>query len=146
MKPDSQRIRVFHALLAKNNLMPQKENILAGEGVDSTTRLTIEQIDGLIDWLQNLGKTQDYSGLSEHQWALFNLANRQHRYLLSLCQQLGWQVWSTKYDRFVADLVHLGRWLKTHSGVKKPLMQQSRTELERTVYQFEQMVEKHFKG
>jgi hypothetical protein len=146
MKVDAQRIKIFHALLNKEGLMERKADILAGEGVESTKQLSISQMDGLIEWLNGLGKNQDYSGLKDHQWALFNIDNRQHRYILSLCQQLGWQIWNTKYDRFVADLDHLGKWLKIYSNVKKPLMKQTRNELERTVYQFEQMVEKHFKG
>jgi len=37
-------IRQFHAALANGGLMKQKESILAGYGVDSTTELTIDQL------------------------------------------------------------------------------------------------------
>lgn len=42
-------IRAFHACLAKQGIMEHKESILSGYGVESTTELTNEQLQELID-------------------------------------------------------------------------------------------------
>ncbi|MGI6342007.1 MAG: hypothetical protein ACOXZ9_03380 [Bacteroidales bacterium] len=42
-------IRTFHACLAKSGIMEHKESILSGYGVESTTELTNEQLQELID-------------------------------------------------------------------------------------------------
>ncbi len=57
----SQKIRRFHALLAKTKMMYAKPAMLAGQGVESTKDLTSEQLDTLIDYLLDLviGKNKD---------------------------------------------------------------------------------------
>ena len=140
------KIRRFHSLLSATRQMEHKHAILEGKGVKHTAELKVSQLDELNAWLEELVNKTDYSNLKDHQYALFTLGNKQHMYLLSLCQQLGWTVYEPKRDRTVADLNHLGAWIKTHAAYKKPLLQMTRVELERTIYQFEKMVEKHFKS
>ena len=46
--PKRSRIKRFYALLSKLGIMAQKENILAGYGVEHTTDLTVEELDEVI--------------------------------------------------------------------------------------------------
>jgi len=46
--PKRSKIKRFHALLSKLGIMEQKENILAGYGVEHTTDLTVGQLDEVI--------------------------------------------------------------------------------------------------
>jgi hypothetical protein len=131
----------FHALMSRCGIMEQKKNILAGQGVESTLDLTECQLDGLNAWLDSL---LNWGNLKDYQFATFDNNNRQHRYLLSLCQEYGWTAYNEKINRTVADLNRLGRWIRYNSKCKKPMQQQSTKELETTIYQFEQMVKKHF--
>lgn len=135
------KIREFHALMARQGIMHQKENLLAGYGVESTKELTCEQLCELVETLKNNDRNKQ---LKDHQWALFDVKNTQHMYLLSMCREYGWISVDTKNNRQVADLNRLGRWLKFRSAPKKPLRQLSRKELQTVIYQFEQMVKKHF--
>jgi hypothetical protein len=141
MSLDPQKIQRFHTLMHRCNLIDQKEHILTGQGVESTKDLTEMQLDGLIAWLNSL---LQWSELKDYQFATFDNSNKQHRYLLSLCQEYGWTVFNQKLKREVADLNRLGAWIRKCSAAKKPLLQQDTKEVQKTVYQFEQMVKKHF--
>lgn len=122
--------------------MDQKRDILSGQGVESTLDLSESQLDGLISWLDGQIKFKEFK---DHQFASFDFQNKSHMYLLSLCQEYGWTVYDKKRGRNVADLSQLGKWIRHSSQSKKPLRQQDAKELQTTVYQFEQMVKKHFK-
>lgn len=141
MSDISEKRQRFHKLMHHCRLMEQKENILTGQGVESTLDLTEMQLDGLIAWLNSLLEWKD---LNDYQFATFDLNNKQHMYLLSMCQQYGWTVYDHKRGRNIADLNKLGAWVRKCSKVKKPIQQQSTKELEVTLYQFEQMIKKHF--
>jgi len=80
----------------------------------------------------------------DYKWGMFDECNRQHRYILSLCYQYNWTTWSRKLGKQIADIERLGRWLKHYSAVKKPLAMQTGKELQRTVFQLEQMVVKQY--
>jgi hypothetical protein len=153
------KVRRFHAMLAKGKLMDHKVDILAGEGVDSTLELTERQLDGLILWLddeingRNTQKAAEFKNCrawdnkatdDDRSFALFDRDNRQHRYLLSLCQQMNWIIWDAHRERYLADLQRLGHWIRTRTESKKPLLEQNKQELERTIYQFEQMLSKQY--
>lgn len=137
----NKKVQRFHALLDKCNLKDQKTNILNGQGVESTLDLSEKQLDGLNWWLESQLK---YVELKDYQFATFNLSNKQHKYILSLCQEYGWTVYDEKRKRTIADLNKLGKWIRHSSQCKKPLQQQTTKELQTTVYAFEQMVKKHF--
>lgn len=138
---NAKKIQRFHALLHRANLMQQKRNILNGYGVESTKDLSDFELDGLIAWLE--GETK-WGSLKDYQWALFDKNNQQHKYLLHLCQEFGWTVFDERRGRTVADLNRLGKWMRNRSKVRKPLKQQNTKDLHVTIYQFEQMVKKHF--
>lgn len=138
----SEKRKRFNALLARSGLMPQKQNILSGYGADSTTQLLEAQLDQLITYLES---EVQYGNLKDYQWALFSLDNSQHKYILSLCQEHGWTVYDEKRQRTIADLRRLGAWIRNRAKIKKPLRQQSKKELQTTIYQLEQMVKKQFK-
>ncbi|MCF8327165.1 MAG: hypothetical protein K9I29_02640 [Bacteroidales bacterium] len=117
--------------------MKHKRAIVSGYGVKSTKELSEDALDELIAWLNGNGK--------DYRFALFDNTNQQHRYLLSLCQQFGWVVFDEHRGRTIADLNRLGSWIRSRGHVKKPLRKQNVEELSTTIYQFEQMVKKHFK-
>lgn len=137
----SKKIQRFHALLDKCNLKDQKTNILNGQGVESTLDLSEKQLDSLIWWLESQLK---FVELKDRQFATFSLGNKQHMYILSMCQEYGWTVYDQTRGRTIADLNKLGKWIRNSSQCKKPLQQQNKQELQATVYAFEQMVSKHF--
>jgi hypothetical protein len=141
MSLDSRKIQRFHAMLDKCKLKEQKRNILNGQGVESTKDLSEMQLDGLIAWLNSM---LQWSEFKDHQFATFDMSNKSHMYLLSLCQEYGWTVWNEKMQREVSDLNKLGAWIRKCSAVKKPLLQQDNADVRKTIYQFAQMVKKHF--
>lgn len=134
----SNKIRVFHAMLAKANLMHQKENILSGYDVQSTKQLSDRQIDELIDWLNGEINRQT---VNDRDWLLFDCRNRQHMYILSLCHQLGWVVFDDRSGRHIADMTALSTWLRTKSRHKLPLIKQTYRQLQDTIYQLEKVLE-----
>lgn len=76
-------------------------------------------------------------------WAVFNKDNQQHRYILSLCIQMGWSVTSERYGE-VADLNRLSNWLKSNlSPIVKPLKDMEPNELSKIVSALESMNGKH---
>lgn len=117
--------------------MKHKRAIVAGYGAKSTKELSEEALDELIQWLNGNGK--------DYRFALFDNRNQQHRYLLSLCQQFGWVVYDERRGRMLADLNRLGSWIRNRGHVKKPLKDQTTKEVSKTIYQFEQMLDKHLK-
>ena len=137
----NKKVQRFHALLDKCKLTEQKRNILNGQGVESTLDLSEMQLDGLNWWLESQLK---YVELKDYQFALFNIENKQHMYLLSMCQEYGWTSYDYKNGRTIADLNKLGAWIRHSSQCKKPLQQQNTKELQTTVFAMEQMVKKHF--
>lgn len=138
----SGQIKRIHTLLAKNKLMAQKYTIIAGSyNVDSTRDLTSEQAEDMINWLD--GKLK-YGDMKPHQFAMFDHKNRQHMKLLSLAIEYGWFTYSDKYKRNVADLNRLGLWIMNRSQSHKPILKMTEKELQITIYQFEQMVKKHY--
>lgn len=70
--------------------------------------LTMHQATGLIKSLTS-------------NWAVFNPDNQQHKYIMSLVQQLGWIKQHSKYGP-VADMARLSKFLKSKkSPIPKPL-------------------------
>ena len=78
-------------------------------------------------------------------WGAFDAKNQQHKYILSLCQQLGWTRPHTKYGS-VADLGRLGRWLASEkSPVRKPLTRMEPKDLSKIISALESMIQKEYK-
>jgi hypothetical protein len=132
------KIRVFHAMLAKADLMTQKETILSSYDVQSTKQLTEKQLDELIDWLNQQLNGKAVAG---REWLMFDARNSQHMYILSLCHQIGWVRFDERRGRHIADMNSLASWLKTKSRHKLPILKQSREQLQDTIYQLEKVLE-----
>ena len=123
-------------------LKDDKENIVWNFTAGRTSHLSEMDEEELFSLLEKLG---GYINNSDNlTFARFDKSNKQHMYLLSMCMQLGWSVYNNSVNRNVADLVRLGRWIKNFGAIKKPLLEQSKQELQKTVYQMEQMLAKHF--
>jgi hypothetical protein len=134
----TQQIRIIHTLLPSHlrEAEAKAELVASFTGDDqrhSTKDLTTYEADELIYFLKT-GKNATHAHL-----AVFDLDNRQHRYLLSLCHQLGW-VRANKSGRMVADLEALGRWLLRYGYLHKALKDYSLTELPKLVTQLENVL------
>ena len=136
-------IRRIYGKLDNLGLKEEKENIVFNFTSGRTSHLSSmepEELVALLDRLSGNVNNNDYL-----KYGKFDKKNKQHRYLLSMCMQLGWSVYNKNVQRNVADIVRLGRFIVHFGAIKKPLMEQSRSELQKTIYQFEQIVSKHFK-
>ncbi|QKX04862.1 hypothetical protein HN014_08010 [Aquimarina sp. TRL1] len=75
------------------------------------------------------------------EYGAFDKNNSQHKYILSLCRQLGWVTDHPKY-KLVPDTKRLGEFIKKNSKAKKPLLAQSPSEVSTTIHQLEQVLSK----
>ena len=134
--------RRIYGKLEGLGLKDEKENIVFNFTSGRTSHLSSmepEELVLLLDKLSGNINNADYLNFGK-----FDKLNKQHLYLLSMCMQLGWRTFNQSVGRDVADLVRLGRFVKNFGAIKKPLLEQSKAELQKTVYQFEEMVRKHF--
>jgi len=77
------------------------------------------------------------------KWGYFDPYNIKHKAILSCLHQAQWV---TNYKgREVADLDRLSKWLQTRAPVKKPLKQQTPTELSKTIKALEGVVKSAWK-
>lgn len=78
-------------------------------------------------------------------WALFDKDNGQHKYILSLCIQMGLKKPSERHG-FVADLQALSEWLKSErSPVRKKLMDMLPFELKKIIGALESITKNKYK-
>lgn len=82
--------------------------------------------------------------IPDYKYGLFDITNKQHRTILSLVQSLGHNVWNSRYGRYVADLAWLGAWIKKYAKYKKPLLEQTKKELQVTIEQLGRVVDTHY--
>lgn len=128
------QIRTIHTLLPAHLKDPElKAELVASFTEDparhSTKDLNFHEAEDLIYFLKT-GKNATYA-----HWATFDKANKQHRYILSLCHQIGWVRPAT--GRMVADLESLGRWLRKYGYLHKSLQEYNSRELPKLVTQLE---------
>ena len=102
------------------------------------------------------GKATTVKELSIHQadvlkrnltknWAVFNIENKQHKYILSLMRQLGWTTAHYKYGE-VSDMARLSNFLKSKkSPVPKPLQDMGIKETSKIIGCLESMITKNYK-
>ncbi|MDB0601101.1 hypothetical protein PL373_08065 [Tenacibaculum maritimum] len=76
-----------------------------------------------------------------YTYAFFDKNNEQHKYILSLCQQLGWTKDHPKWGK-VSDLERLGRFIALDCKHKIALTKQTKIQLQTTIYQLEQVLVK----
>lgn len=104
---------------------------------------------------RKVAKTDDLTGAdirkityelgSDEQWGRVDFENTKHRYILSLCYQLGWTRMNERLGRMVADNARLGRWLKTYGKYKKPLKKHHPEELGAVIMAMEKMLNNRIK-
>ena len=73
-----------------------------------------------------------------YYYALFDNKNKSHRYLLSLCRQLGWTTHHLTYG-VIPDLERLGRFIAHDCRHKIPIRSQTPKQLQVTIHQLEQV-------
>lgn len=77
-------------------------------------------------------------------WALFDKNNSKHKYILSLCYQMG--LTTELKGRTIADTTKLSQWLKSERcPVRKPLKQMTTFELSRIITALEKIVQKKWR-
>lgn len=107
----------------------------------STNDLTFDQANDII---KQAGGTPVSKGKTDN-WAFFDKNNSQHRYILSLCRQLDWQVPDEKYGK-VVDLNRLSNFLKSkRSPVNKPLQKLTPAQLSKVVTALENIMKWEYK-
>ncbi|WP_394749506.1 hypothetical protein [Spongiimicrobium salis] len=92
-------------------------------------------------------------GGNPHQasnWGAFDRTDQQHKQILSLCMQYGWQKKHLKTGRNIADIGKLGQWLEGTLGqgqgpVKKPLISMDTQEVSKTISALKAMVKKKYR-
>lgn len=94
----------------------------------AVSALTFDQANLLIQQLG--GKAQGYI-----VFGYFDFDNQKHRYIVSLCHQLGWT--TIKGSRSIADLERLGHFVAKRTKAKKPLQKQEPKELSDTITSLE---------
>ena len=104
----------------------------------STNDLTFDQANKIIKQLK--GTPYEYDN-----WAYFDKKNQRHRYIISLCHQIGWTKPSERYGK-IADLPRLSAWLKSgKSPVRKKLKSMSYPELTKIINALESILRKKYK-
>lgn len=73
-------------------------------------------------------------------YGFVDFTNTKHRYILSLCYQLGWTVIHPKLNRTVVDSERLGKWIRERSKFKKPLKQHNDIEIGTIILALEQIL------
>ena len=106
----------------------------------STKDLTFTQANHLIVSIGGTPSRQTKEVSENTKFGYFDIKNTQHRYLLSLCRQIGWIIFNKKLGYMVADIERLGSWLKTTGYLKKPLKKYESKELPKLVAQFEKLL------
>ncbi|MRJ09399.1 hypothetical protein EDL99_11105 [Ornithobacterium rhinotracheale] len=103
-----------------------------GFTIKSTKDLTERQAYELIRYL-NTGKEPKNS-----LYALFSMANSQHRAVISRAYQL---CWTEEDNERKVDLNKLGTWLiSKRCPVNKPIMKMTKRELSKVIYVLDQLV------
>lgn len=75
-------------------------------------------------------------------WAVFKTSNTQHKYILSLLQQLGWSIQHVRFGT-IADMPRLSNFLKSKkTPVPKPLQNMDKVETSKLISCLESMVKK----
>lgn len=139
MKPTKQQAQRIYRLCGFNKA--RKEQLVRQfTGSDTRTScydLTHAQANELITHLGGMP-------IGKKCWGTFNMANKQHRYLLSILHQLSWTRVNSAM-RTIPDIERLGDWLESHRApVQKPLLKMKPLELSKTIAALEQMTLKQY--
>ena len=122
-------------------------HILCGYDAERKADLINQFSDGRTTTSLELSKSeakQLINTLTE-SWARFDKNNAQHRYILSLCIQLGWEMQDARYG-IVADLNRLSEFIKSkRSPVTIPLQKMDSDQCSKLISCLESMIKKHYK-
>ena len=106
---------------------------------ESSRLMQNQEIDDLVWKLNNdAGFRAKEQTTTDHQ-----RGDKQRKYLLSLCYQLGWTKFSERAQRDVSDVARLDAWCMKYGYLHKPLNSYKYRELPALVTQFEEVVQKH---
>lgn len=140
MKITKQQIASIHGLLPagiKYNAEAKGEVVIQFTGCNtktSTKDLTFQQANELI---KRFGGTPHKP--TRNKFGFFDKTNQTHKYILSLCRQIGWVTHKQGYG-IIPDTDLLGDWLQNTGYLKKPLKDYTPAELPKLVSQFEKVV------
>lgn len=140
MKITKQQIASIHALLPnkiKNNKIFKAEVIsqfTQDETKTSTKDLSFDQANQLI---LKLGGSPHKK--TKNKYGYFDKTNAQHKYLLSLCMQIGWTDFKPGIGT-IADTDQFGHWMQKSGYLHKPLKDYTAAELPKLVAQFQEVV------
>ena len=151
MQIETLQIKAIHALLPgtiKSDPAAKAELIyqFTGDATKTSTKdLSFHQANELIKSLK--GKPV-YKGTApkgkETSFFHFDIKNKQHRTILSLAHQYGWE--KMQAGKHIADMTRVAEWLMSkRSPVQKSLGTQTPKELSKTITALENMVAKKFK-
>lgn len=141
------QIKKIHAILPmeiKRDREMKKSLIIQFTGDQdktSTKDLTKSQAKLLIEKLNG----NPSPAPKRKSWSSFDKNNQQHKYILSLCHQIGWVKYHHQQKRMVADLDQLSGWLKKYGYLKKPLMDYNNQELPTLINQLEKVLTTEYK-
>jgi hypothetical protein len=150
MQIETLQIKAIHALLpaaiksdpeAKAELIAQ---FTGNQAKVSTKDLSFHQANELIKSLKGkpvfIGTAIKGNGTSFFH---FDFGNKQHRTILSLAHQYGWEI--PQAGKHIADMTRVAEWLMSkRAPVQKSLVTQTPKELSKTIVALENMVAKKF--
>lgn len=141
-KPQMQQLHALLPSVIKSN--PQQKQLLVTKytgnpKLKSTKDLSFDQANEIIK--QYGGKPLTYDN-----WAWFDSKKNQHRYILSLLNQLGWNKYDINLKRHTADLYRFSEWLKSNkSPVQLPLKKMTPKQTSIIISALESMLSKTLK-
>lgn len=134
-KPTKSQIKYIRGLCKHNEDVKKQAVLSISNGrTHSITALTSSEAYQLIN------KLKPDTQIPKH--LQFDRSNSKHKYIISLCHQLGWTKPSKKWGK-IANLETLHNWLiSKRSPVNKCLMDIPYVELSKVIYALEQILEK----
>ncbi len=137
MSTKAQRLTIMGAINYKHDIKVVLASEFSNGRTDSLTKLFFKEADELI---KSLKSNRKELGTPRH--LQFDLSNSKHKYIMSLCRQLGW----VKYHERLGTVVNMKTlydWLMSEkSPVNKCLMNLSYPELSKIIFALEQILDK----
>jgi len=137
MNANAKQIRTVYGYLTAYGLLEKKEEIvkhICGGRTSSLRELEAVELEMILTLIQTQVK-ENFS-----IYARFDFNNKQHKYILSLAHQLGWEA-SNGY----VCLQRLGAWIKKYGHLHKPLKFYNTVELQKLIIQLENTVYSYVK-
>lgn len=129
--------KILFSTLTKRGLINLQYEVCescTGRHIDSLSDLSDNEVALIV---KDLG--------SDELYGRADFTNARHRYILSMCYQLGWTRMHERLGRMVADNARLGRWIKQYGKYKKPLKEYTPEELGAVIMAMEKMLNNRMK-